>query len=139
MSIAKMKNISISPQKIRPLAKKMRGLNIQKALDALTFSKKKCAFFIKKILNSAIANAEHNDGKDIDELIIKQILVDEAPSLKRVRARAKGKANRIIKRNSHIHIELQTSTEFLESKKKSKKISSEKNKIKKEVNNGSKS
>jgi large subunit ribosomal protein L22 len=118
MSIAKMKNISISPQKVRLLAKKMKGLNIQKALDTLNFSKKKCAFFIKKILNSAIANAEHNDGKDIDELIIKKILVDEAPSLKRIKARAKGKANRIIKRNSHISIELHTNTELIETKKK---------------------
>jgi len=121
MSIAKMRNISISPQKVRPLAKKMKGLNIQKALDTLSFSKKKCAFFIKKILNSAIANAEHNDGKDIDELIIKKIVVDEAPSLKRIRARAKGKANRIIKRNAHISIELHTNTEIIETKKLVKK------------------
>jgi len=131
MSIAKMKNISISPQKIRPLAKKMKGLNIQKALDTLTFSKKKCAFFIKKILNSAIANAEHNEGKDIDELIIKKVVIDEAPSLKRVRARAKGKANRIIKRNSHIHIELHTNTEFLEIKKKLVKTKNKKRRTKK--------
>jgi len=121
MSIAKMKNISISPQKVRLLARTMKGLNIQKALDKLSFSKKKCAFFIKKILDSAIANAEHNDGKDIDELIIKNIIVDEAPSLKRIKARAKGKANRIIKRNSHIFIELHTNTEFTEIKKKLQK------------------
>jgi len=120
MSTAKMKNISISPQKVRLLARKMKGLNIQKALDTLSFSKKKCSFFIKKILNSAIANAEHNDGKDIDELIIKKVVVDEAPSLKRIRARAKGKANRIIKRSSHIYIELQTNTEQIEIKKKLK-------------------
>jgi len=117
MSTAKMKNISISPQKVRSLARKMKGLNIQKALDTLSFSKKKCAFFLKKILNSAIANAEHNDGKDIDELIIKTIIVDEASSLKRIRARAKGKANRIIKRNAHISIELQTNTDLIETKK----------------------
>jgi len=133
MSTAKMKNVSISPQKVRLLAKKMKGLNIQNALDKLTFSKKKCSFFIRKILNSAIANAEHNDGKDIDELVIKSILVDEAPSLKRIKARAKGKANRIIKRNSHIYIKLQTNTEFMEMKKKQIK------KKEKEDNNGSKS
>jgi len=120
MSKAKMKNISISPQKVRLLARRMKGLNIQKALDRLNFSKKKCSFFIKKILNSAIANAEHNDGKDIDELIIKKIVVDEAPSLKRIRARAKGKANRIIKRNSHIYIELQSNTDLIEIKKTKK-------------------
>jgi len=120
MSSAKMKNVSISPQKIRSLAKQMKGLNIQTALDRLNFSKKKCSFFIKKILNSAISNAEHNDGKDIDELIITKIIVDEAPRLKRIRARAKGKANRIIKRNSHIYIELQTNTELTEIKSKEK-------------------
>merc|ERR1711862_135176 len=98
--------------KVRLLARKMKGLNIQKALDRLNFSKKKCSFFIKKLLNSAISNAEHNDGKDIDELIINKIVVDEAPSLKRIKARAKGKANRIIKRNSHILIELKTNTEL---------------------------
>jgi len=118
MSVAKMKNVSISPQKVRLLARKMKGLNIQKALDQLSFSKKKCSFFIRKILNSAIANAEHNYGKDIDELIIKKIVVDEAPKLKRIKARAKGKANRIIKRNSHLYIELQTNTELIESRKK---------------------
>jgi len=128
MSTAKMKNISISPQKVRLLAKKMKGLNIQKALDRLNFSKKKCSFFIKKILNSAIANAEHNDGKDIDELIIKKIVVDEASSLKRIRARAKGKANRIIKRNSHIFIELQTNTELIETKKKIEEKKNKRNK-----------
>lgn len=133
MSIAKMKNISISPQKVRKLARQMKGLNIQKALDTLSFSKKKCAFLIKKILNSAIANAEHNDGKDIDELIIKKIVVDEAPSLKRIRARAKGKANRIIKRNSHISIELQTNTELIETRKTVRKNKN------KEDNNGPKS
>jgi large subunit ribosomal protein L22 len=120
MTTAKMKNVSISPQKVRLLAKKMKGLNIQKALDELTFSKKKCSFFIKKILNSAIANAEHNDGKDIDDLIIKSIIVNEAPSLKRIKARAKGKANRITKRNSHISIELHSNSELVEIKKKPK-------------------
>jgi len=129
MSIAKMKNVSISPQKARFLAKKMKGLNIQKALDILNFSRKKSSFFLKKLLNSAISNAEHNDGKDIDELIINKIVVDEAPSLKRIKARAKGKANRIIKRNSHILIELKTSSELLEIN----------NKNIKEGNNGSKS
>ena len=118
MSTAKMKNVSISPQKVRILAKKMKGLNIQKALDRLAFSKKKSSFLLKKLLSSAVANAEHNEGKDIDELVVKRILVDEAPSLKRIKARAKGKANRIIKRNSHISINLQTATEFTTNKKK---------------------
>merc|ERR1712066_283476 len=116
MSTAKMKNISISPQKVRLVAKKMKGLSIQKALDVLTFSKKKCSFLIKKLLNSAIANAEHNEGKDIDELLIKSIIVNEAPRLKRIRARAKGKANRIVKRSSHICIELKTISDLKEIK-----------------------
>merc|ERR1712228_458242 len=114
MSIAKIKNISISPQKLRIVARKVKGLNIQKALDVLSFSNKKSSFFIKKLLNSAISNAENNDGKDIDELIITKIMVDEAPRLKRIQARAKGKANRIIKRNAHMLIELKTNTELIE-------------------------
>jgi len=138
MSISKMKNIAISPQKVRIIARQVKGLNIQKALDFLTFSKKKSSFFIKKLLNSAISNAENNDGKDIDELIITKIMVDEAPRLKRIKARAKGKANRITKRNSHILIELKTHTELIEIKKKNK-LYEQNNKIKKEENNGSKS
>lgn len=129
MSIAKMKNVSISPQKVRLLAKKVKGLNIQKALDMLTFSKKKSSFLIKKLLNSAISNAEHNDGKDIDELIITNIIVNEASRLKRIKARAKGKANRIIKRNSHISIELKTNTELIEIKKKKLKKKDDKKSI----------
>lgn len=132
MSISKMKNISISPQKARIMARQVKGLNIQRALDILNFSKKKSSFFIKKLLNSAISNAENNEGKDIDELIITNIMVNEAPRLKRIKARAKGKANRITKRNSHLLIELKTNTELMEINKKN-------NKTKKEGNNGSKS
>ena len=120
MSKAKMRNISISPQKMRLIAREMKGLNIQKALDVLTFSKKKSSFFIKKLINSAIANAEHNEGKDIDELIVNKLVVDEAPRLKRIKARAKGKANRIVKRNSHLYVELKTVSELKELKNKSK-------------------
>jgi len=132
MSISKMKNISISPQKARIMARQVKGLNIQRALDILDFSKKKSSFFIKKLLNSAISNAENNEGKDIDELIITNIMVNEAPRLKRIKARAKGKANRITKRNSHLLIELKTNTELMEINKKN-------NKTKEEGNNGSKS
>jgi large subunit ribosomal protein L22 len=132
MSISKMKNISISPQKARIMARQVKGLNIQRALDILNFSKKKSSFFIKKLLNSAISNAENNEGKDIDELIITNIMVNEAPRLKRIKARAKGKANRITKRNSHLLIELKTNTELMEINKKN-------NKTKEEGNNGSKS
>jgi large subunit ribosomal protein L22 len=121
MSISKMKNISISPQKARIIARQVKGLNIQRALDILNFSKKKSSFFIKKLLNSAISNAENNEGKDIDELIITNIMVNEAPRLKRIKARAKGKANRITKRNSHLLIELKTNTELMEINKKNNK------------------
>jgi len=121
MSTSKMKNISISPQKARIMARQVKGLNIQRALDILNFSKKKSSFFIKKLLNSAISNAENNEGKDIDELIITNIMVNEAPRLKRIKARAKGKANRITKRNSHLLIELKTNTELMEINKKNNK------------------
>ena len=104
MSTAKMKNVSISPQKVRLLARQMKGLNIQKALDQLSFSKKKCSFFIKKILNSAIANAEHNDGSDIDELFVEKVFVERGTKLRRFAARAKGRGDRIEKPTCHIFL-----------------------------------
>ena len=96
----------LSAQKARLVANQIRGLSIEGALNVLTFSPKKAACIIKKLLNSAIANAENNAGLDIDELFIKTIFVDEAPSYKRMRARAKGRGNRILKRNCHITIEV---------------------------------
>jgi large subunit ribosomal protein L22 len=94
----------ISPQKGRLVADQIRGMPIERALNTLAFSNKKAAGIIKKVLESAIANAEHNDGADIDELKVKAIMVDEAPSLKRWMARAKGRGSRIIKRTSHITV-----------------------------------
>ncbi len=99
---AKLKNSRISPQKMRLVADQVRGLPVEKALDVLTFSNKKAATVIKKVLESAIANAEHNDGADIDELNISEILVDAGPTMKRLRPRARGRADRIIKRTSHL-------------------------------------
>jgi len=99
---AKLKYARISPQKARLVADQVRGMPVEKALETLDFSQKKAAAIVKKILDSAIANAEHNEGADIDELSVTQVMVDQAPTMKRIRARAKGSANRIIKRTSHI-------------------------------------
>jgi len=101
---AKLRHAHISAQKARLVADQVRGLPVDKALNVLTFSSKKAAGIIKKVLNSAIANAEHNEGADVDELRVAAICVDEGPTLKRIRARAKGRAARILKRTSHISV-----------------------------------
>jgi large subunit ribosomal protein L22 len=101
---AQLKNARVSAQKTRLVANLIRGLPVNKALNALTFSTKKSAHLVKKLLRSAIANAEHNHGLDIDALVVRKIFVDEASSLKRFMARAKGRGNRIIKQNCHITI-----------------------------------
>ena len=94
----------LSAQKGRLVADQIRGLPVEKAVNVLLFSNKKAAKIIQKILESAIANAENNDGLDIDELYVKKIFVDEGPTFKRIRARAKGRAARILKRTSHITV-----------------------------------
>ena len=101
---AKLTNTRLSPQKMRLVADQVRGLPVEKAIDVLRFSNKKAAAVIKKVLESAIANAEHNDGADIDELKISEILVDAGPTMKRLRPRARGRADRIIKRTSHVKV-----------------------------------
>jgi large subunit ribosomal protein L22 len=101
---AKLTYARISPQKCRLVADQVRGLPVEQALQLLTFSPKKGADIVKKVLESAIANAEHNDGADIDELKVSTIYVDQGPTLKRMRARAKGRGNRILKRTSHITV-----------------------------------
>ena len=103
-AVAKLRYARISPQKGRLVADQIRGLAVEKALNLLTFSDKKAAAMIKKVLDSAIANAENNEGADIDELKVKAICVDEGPVMKRLHARAKGRADRIIKRTSHITV-----------------------------------
>jgi len=103
-AVAKLRNARISPQKGRLVADQIRGLAVERALNLLTFSDKKAAGLIKKVLDSAIANAENNEGADIDELKVKTICVDEGPVLKRLHARAKGRADRIVKRTSHITV-----------------------------------
>ena len=103
---AKLKGAQISAQKARLVADQVRGQNVDQALNLLTFSPKKAAHLIKKILESAIANAEHNEGADVDELKISAIYVDEGMTQKRIRPRAKGRADRILKRSCHITIKV---------------------------------
>ena len=105
-TFAKMHNARISPQKCRLVADTVRGRKVGNALALLRFQPKKGAALVLKVLESAIANAEHNLGADIDTLKISRIEVDEAPTLKRFAARAKGRGNRIIKRNSHIMVQV---------------------------------
>ena len=102
--LAKHRFARTSAQKARLVADQIRGLPVSKALEILTFSPKKAAVLVKKVLDSAIANAEHNEGADIDELRVGAILVDEGPTMKRIMPRAKGRADRIIKRTSHITV-----------------------------------
>ena len=101
---AKLRYAHLSAQKGRLVADQIRGLPVEQALDILAFSKKKGADLVKKVLDSAIANAENNEGADIDELKVSAICVDEGPTMKRIRARAKGRASRILKRTSHITV-----------------------------------
>lgn len=101
---AKLRMARIAPQKARLVADQIRGLPVEQALDTLSFSNKRASGLIRKVLESAIANAEHNEGADVDELRVSTICVDEGPTMKRVQARAKGRANRILKRTSHIHV-----------------------------------
>ena len=103
---ARLRYARISPQKCRLVADMVRGKPVGAALQTLEYTPKKAARIVKKVLESAIANAEHNHGADIDELKVATIMVDEAPTFKRFRARAKGRGNRIIKRNSHITIQV---------------------------------
>ncbi len=103
---AKLSHARISAQKARLVADQIRGLAIAKALDVLGFSPKKAATMIKKVLESAIANAENNEGADIDELMVSTVFVDEGPTLKRFRARAKGRGTQILKRTCHITVKV---------------------------------
>ena len=101
---ATLKQVHISPQKCRLVADQVRGMPVEKALNLLMFSPRKAAGLVRKVLESAIANAEHNEGADIDELKVASIYVNEARTMKRFKARAKGRGNRILKRSSHITV-----------------------------------
>ena len=102
--VAKLRGIRISAQKARLVADQVRGKAVEEALQVLSYSSKKGAVIIKKVLNSAIANAEHNEGADVDELRISTICVDEGMTMKRIMPRAKGRADQILKRSCHITI-----------------------------------
>ncbi|NCF09987.1 MAG: 50S ribosomal protein L22 [Gammaproteobacteria bacterium] len=103
-AMAKMRHAKLSAQKARLIANQIRGLPAEQALNQLRFSTKKAAGLMRKVLESAIANAEHNEGADIDELKVAAVMVDEGPTMKRMRARAKGRGNRIIKQTSHLTV-----------------------------------
>lgn len=103
---AKLNNAPLSAQKARLVGDQIRNMPVEKALNTLKFSKKKAAAIIKKILESAVANAEHNDGVDIDDLKVSTVFVNEGVTMKRFKARAKGRANHILKRTCHITIKV---------------------------------
>lgn len=102
--VAKLKGAKLSAQKARLVADQIRGQSVETALEILQFSGKKGAEIIKKVLESAIANAEHNDAADVDELKVSTIFVDEGMTMKRIKPRAKGRADRILKRSCHITV-----------------------------------
>jgi large subunit ribosomal protein L22 len=104
--VAKHIGARISAQKARLVADQIRGKSVGEALDILTFSNKKGADLVKKVLDSAIANAEHNEGADVDELRVSAIFVDEGMTMKRIRPRAKGRADRVLKRTAHITVKV---------------------------------
>ncbi len=103
-AMAKMRHAKLSAQKARLVADQIRGLPAEQALNQLRFSTKKAAGLMRKVLESAIANAEHNEGADIDELRVATVMVDEGPTAKRMRPRAKGRGNQILKRTSHLTV-----------------------------------
>ena len=106
-TVATLRNAKISPQKVRLVADQIRGMPVEHAINLLTFSNKKAAKILKKVLESAVANAEHNDAADIDDLEVGEVMIDEGPTMKRWRARARGRANKILKRMSHVTITVQ--------------------------------
>ena len=104
--VAKHNGARIPAQKARLVADQIRGKSVGEALNILAFSTKKGAHLVKKVLESAIANAEHNNGADIDELRVSTVFVDEGMTMKRIRPRAKGRADRILKRSGHITVKV---------------------------------
>ena len=102
--IAQAKTLRISPQKVRLIADQVRGQPVENALNILAYSPQKAAALVSKVLESAIANAEHNEAADVDELKVGEIRVDEGVTMKRMRPRARGRGNRILKRTSHVTI-----------------------------------
>lgn len=103
---ATLRGARSSAQKVRLVVDQIRGKHVEKALDILAFSDKKAAVLVKKVLESAIANAEHNEGSDVDELHVSTVFVDEGTPMKRIKPRAKGRADRILKRTCHITVKV---------------------------------
>lgn len=103
---AKLRGAQLSAQKARLVADQIRGKSVDEALNILAFSSRKGAAIMKKVLDSAIANAEHNEGADVDELKVSTVFVDEGTTMKRIRPRAKGRADRILKRTCHITVKV---------------------------------
>ena len=101
---ATARRLQISQQKARLVVDQVRGKPVADALDILNFSTKKAAVLVRKVLESAIANAENNEGADIDELKVSEVFVNEGMTMKRIKPRAKGRADRIFKRSSHITV-----------------------------------
>ena len=101
---ASARRLRISAQKVRLVADQIRGKPVADALDLLSFSNKKASVLMRKALESVVANAENNEGADIDELRVSEVYVDEGMTMKRIRPRAKGRADRIFKRSSHITV-----------------------------------
>ena len=99
---ATLRHARLSPQKARLVADQLRGLPVERAIEILTFGRRKAASTLKKVLESAVANAERNEGADVDELRVGTVHVDQGPTFRRHRARARGRASRITKRTSHI-------------------------------------
>src|SRR5690606_24048616 len=103
---ATLKGAKLSAQKARLVADQIRGKQVDEALNLLTFSNKKAADGIKKVLESAMASAEHNDGADVDDLMVPTVIATEGRALKRIMPRAKGRADRIVKRSCHIAVKV---------------------------------
>lgn len=101
---ARLRFARLSPQKARLVADQIRGVPVERAIEILSLGKRKAASIVKKVLDAAIANAEHNEGADVDELCVGAVRVDQGPTFRRHRARARGRASRITKRTSHITV-----------------------------------
>ena len=98
------KHVRISPQKVRKIIGAIKGKKVESGLSFLKFMPQKASGIVEKVLKSAVANADHNNDLDVDSLIVKNIIVDSGPSLKRFRPRARGRGARILKRTSHITV-----------------------------------
>jgi len=98
------KHVRISPQKVRKIIGSIKGMRVERGLSSLKFMPQKASSIVEKVLKSAVANADHNNDMDVDSLIVKNIIVDSGPSLKRFRPRARGRGARILKRTSHITV-----------------------------------